>query len=82
MSKIQALGQAFGWARSAWKIFPIMGQRYSFHFRVFEKNKGKKIFFSDKKQKKKRFWILFPEDFLVGIFSLYDSPIRTPVRVF
>ena len=32
--------QGFGWARSAWKIvFPILGQRYSFHFRIFE-NKG------------------------------------------
>ena len=51
-----------------------MGQRYSFHFRIFENNGGKKHFFSDKKQKKKRFWILFLEDFPVGIFSLYGSP--------
>ena len=41
------------------KFSPIMGRCYSFHFRIFENEGGKKIFFSEKKQKKKGFWILF-----------------------
>ena len=59
-----------------------MGQRYSFHFRIFENKGGKKFFFSGKKQQKKKgVGILFLDAFPIGIFTIWLSPIRT-VNVF
>ena len=80
----QDTSQGFGWARSARKIFPIMGQCYSFHFRIFENKGGKKCFFPDEKKKKKKKVLDFiPRGFPCGnFFTIWLPPIRTPARVF
>ena len=61
-------------ARSAQKIFAIMEQRYSFHFRIFENKGGKKFFFQMKSKKKKKVLDFITRGFPCGDFSLYGSP--------
>ena len=62
-----------------------MGQRYSFHFRIFENKGGKNNFFQIKSKKKKKVLNFIPRGFPCGDFFTIiwlPPPIRTLVRVF
>ena len=56
------------------KFFPIEGQCYFFHFRIFKNKEGKKIVFSKKQQKKKDFWI-YSQRISLWIFTIIMAPL-------